>query len=196
MAGFKIAAAFALPHEDSALEFDGAGNVVKIGAKAGRVTVDSGGRTRFGIAERFHPSLPALFYSGDVKYALAVALDLLEHEYWKPLRLAELVGQRVASKIFDMSVDMGAHQAAIYAQRAAAIKEDGKVGDLTIKYLNFASPEVLMQRLVMISKTHYYETVAKNPQDAPALNGWLKRADDIPPAAQAPSPAVQGVTIS
>ena len=60
MADFKAAFAFVLQHEDA--------------ARAGKVTVDAGGRTRFGIAEKFHRDLPEEFFSGPAEDALLVRL--------------------------------------------------------------------------------------------------------------------------
>jgi hypothetical protein len=50
MADFKPAFLFTLQHEDS--------------TRSGKVTIDAGGRTRFGIAEKFHPDLPEEFFTG------------------------------------------------------------------------------------------------------------------------------------
>ena len=105
MADFKAAFAFVLQHEDA--------------TRSGKVTVDAGGRTRFGIAEKFHPDLLEEFFSGPAEDALAEAEKIEEREYWDAMRLAEVENQCVASKLFDMGVNMGVRQAAVYAQRAA-----------------------------------------------------------------------------
>ena len=84
----------------------------------GRVTHDAGGGTRFGIADRFHPGLPEEFWTGSADEARALAEEIELEQYWKPLNLDGIDDQTVASKIFDMGVNMGAHQAAVLAQRA------------------------------------------------------------------------------
>ena len=104
MADFKTAFLFTLQHEDS--------------TRSGKVTVDAGGRTRFGIAEKFHPDLPEEFFTGPAEDALAEAEKIEEREYWDTMRLAEVENQNVANKLFDMGVNMGVRQAAVYAQRA------------------------------------------------------------------------------
>jgi lysozyme family protein len=181
MADFPLAFAFVMSHEDSALEFDVQGNLIEpISPRAGRVTKDSGGETRFGIAKRFHLLLPDSFYTLPVEGALAIARSLIQNEYWKALHGDELKDQAVASKVLDMAVDMGVEQATKYAQQCAAIKDDGRFGSLTLKSINAGSPMVLLERLVQISKAHYYKVVEKHPADAPDLNGWLKRAEDVP----------------
>src|SRR5215475_2876982 len=125
MADFKPAFAFVLQHEDS--------------TRSGKVTVDAGGRTRFGIAGRFHPDLPEEFFTGPAEEALAEAERIEEREYWAPMRIGEVENQNVANKLFDMGVNMGIRQAGIYAQRAAnmllsrsgrcdTLTEDGNIG--------------------------------------------------------------------
>ena len=87
--------------------------------RSGKVTEDAGGRTRFGIAGKFHPELKEEFFSGPADEALKQAEEIMRRDYWQPMRLDEISNQNVAAKIFDMAVNMGVHQAAIYAQRAA-----------------------------------------------------------------------------
>src|SRR5262245_63220224 len=59
MAEFKPAFAFTLQHEDP--------------GGTGKVTEDGGGRTRFGIAARFHPDLREEFFNGPAEDELAEA---------------------------------------------------------------------------------------------------------------------------
>src|SRR5258708_22889915 len=84
----------------------------------GRVTHDAGGRTRFGIADKFHPDLPEEFFTGPEEETRAQAEEIELEQYWKPLNLDGVEEQTVANKIFDMGVNMGAHQAAVLTQRA------------------------------------------------------------------------------
>jgi lysozyme family protein len=106
MADFKTAFERTLRFEDDPRE-------------PGRVTADAGGRTRFGIAQKFHPDLPDDFFTGPAEDALAEAERIEQADYWDPLRLSEVRDRDVANKLFDMAVNMGAHQAAVLAQRAA-----------------------------------------------------------------------------
>lgn len=105
MADFEPAFDFVMSHEDP--------------HRSGKVTEDAGGRTRFGIAGKFHPELKEEFFSGPADEALKQAEEIMRRDYWQPMRLDEIRNQNVAAKIFDMAVNMGVHQAAVYAQRAA-----------------------------------------------------------------------------
>jgi lysozyme family protein len=171
MADFKAAFAFVLQHEDS--------------TRSGKVTVDAGGRTRFGIAEKFHPDLPEEFFSGPAEDALAEAEKVEKREYWDAMRLAEVENQNVANKLFDMGVNMGVRQALFYAQRAinalaavdARVAEDGLIGPRTLAAINAAGPIAYYQLLREFSAAYYRHLAAVNPALAVNLAGWLKRAE-------------------
>ena len=168
MADFKPAFVFVLQHEDP--------------SRSGKVTEDAGGRTRFGIAGRFHPELPEKFFTDPSEEALTEAEKLEQQDYWRPMRLNEVGDQNVANKLFDMAVNMGARQAAIYAQRAAnflpgrSMAEDGSVGEKTLTAINEADPEKYHRVLCELSEGHYRHIAAVNPAQAVNLQGWLKRA--------------------
>lgn len=171
MADFKTAFAFVLQHEDS--------------TRSGKVTVDAGGRTRFGIAEKFHPDLPDEFFTGPAEDALAEAEKIEQREYWDAMRLDEVENQNVANKLFDMGINMGARQAALYAQRAAnalvavdaRVAEDGVIGPRTLAAINAADPIAYYQLLREFSAAYYRHVAAVNPAQAVNLAGWLRRAE-------------------
>jgi lysozyme family protein len=171
MADFKLAFLFTLQHEDA--------------TRSGKVTIDAGGRTRFGIAEKFHPRLREEFFTGPAEEALAEAEKIEEYEYWDSMKLAAVENQNVANKLFDMSVNMGVRQAAIYAQRAAnslsaadaKLVEDGEIGAKTLAAINNANPIVYYHALCELSAAHYRHVAAVNPGQAMNLAGWMKRAE-------------------
>lgn len=158
--------------------------------RSGKVTVDAGGRTRFGIAARYHPDLPEDFFTGPAEEALEQTEKIEEREYWDAMRLGEVEDQNVANKLFDMAVNMGVHQASVYAQRGAnylagrdagataeRLVEDGKIGARTLEKINAADPREFHQVLCELSAAHYRHIAAVNPEQAVNLRGWLKRAD-------------------
>lgn len=163
MADFKTAFLFTLQHEDS--------------TRSGKVTIDAGGRTRFGIAEKFHPGLPDEFFTGPAEDALAEAEKIEEREYWDRMRLAEVENQNVANKLFDMGVNMGVRQAAVYAQRAVRVLDDGIIGAKTLAAINKADQIAYYQALCELSAAHYRHVAAVDPAQAVNLAGWMKRAE-------------------
>jgi lysozyme family protein len=171
MADFEPAFEFVLQHEDP--------------TRSGKVTVDAGGRTRFGIAAKFHPDLPEEFFDGSAEDALAEAEKIEEREYWDRMRLAEVEDQNVANKLLDMGVNMGVRQAAVYAQRAAnalldrdrRLVEDGVMGVKTLAAINTVKAIEFYRLLCELSGGHYRHLAAVNPAQAENLAGWLKRAE-------------------
>jgi lysozyme family protein len=170
MADFKPAFVFVLDHEDP--------------TRSGKVTFDAGGRTRFGIAGKFHPDLPEEFFSGPAEDALAMAKKMEEREYWDRMRLAELENQNVANKLLDMGVSMGVRQASVYAQRAlnaiagrdGRVTEDGVIG-VTLAGIHEVGPIEYYQLLCELSAAHYRHVAAVSPEQAGNLAGWIKRAE-------------------
>jgi lysozyme family protein len=178
MADFELAFEFVMNHEDP--------------HRSGKVNEDAGGKTRFGIAQKFHPALPEEFFSGPADEALKQAEEIMRGEYWDRMRLEEVRNQNVANKLFDMAVNMGVHQAAVYAQRAvngmlharvapprlagAVLVEDGVLGDKSLAAINALEPLAYYQLLCEWSRQHYVHVASINAAQAVNLNGWLKRA--------------------
>jgi lysozyme family protein len=176
MAEFKPAFDFVMAHEDP--------------HRTGKVTEDAGGRTRFGIAQKFHPELPEAFFTGPAEDALKQAEEIMRGDYWRPMRLDEINNQNVANKLFDMAVNMGVHQAGVYAQRAAngiiqargaqppsaALVEDGVIGEKSLAAVNALDPIAYYQLLCDFCRQHYIHVASNNPAQAANLQGWLKRA--------------------
>jgi lysozyme family protein len=175
MADFKQAFTHTLKFEDAHL--------------SGKVTVDAGGRTRFGIAARFHPDLPDAFFTGPAEDALAEAEKIEEAGYWTVLRMGEILEQDVANKLFDMAVNMGVRQAGVLAQRAAngllqdmpvpaaRLMEDGVIGAKTLGAINALDPGAYVQALRDLSAALYRHIASINPAQAVNLTGWLRRAE-------------------
>lgn len=177
MSDFQPAFDFVMNHEDP--------------HRSGQVTEDAGGRTRFGIAQKFHPDLPEEFFSGPAKEALKEAEEIMRRDYWERMRLGEISSQNVANKLFDMAVNMGVHQAGVYAQRAVngliqseaqpafaadLLKEDGVVGDKSLAAINALEPIAYYQLLCDWSRQHYVHVASINPAQSTNLQGWLRRA--------------------
>lgn len=158
---------------------------------SGKVTVDAGGRTRFGIAEKFHPDLPEEFFTGPAEDALAEAEQIERREYWDSMRLSGITDQSVANKLFDMGVNLGIRQASVLAQRAAnallqdtvrldpvvRLSEDGVIGPKTLAAVNDLDPVRYVQLLRELSAQLYRHIASINPAQAVNLPGWLRRAE-------------------
>ena len=168
MANFDEALTFVLRNEDPHL--------------SGIVTEDSGGRTRYGIAERFHPELGDEFYDGPAEAALEMAREIYRQEYWRPICGEEIVNQGVATKLLDMAVNMGVRQAVVLCQRSLnaigkfSLVEDGVCGLQTLEAMNRCFPENLLIQLREVCAGFYRHLAAVRPESQKYLRGWLARA--------------------
>jgi lysozyme family protein len=150
---------------------------------SGVITDDSGGRTRFGIAEKFHPELNnSLFYDsmGSVA-AQKVAESIYEREYCEPLCIPEIASQEIANKLLSLGVNCGITKAAKMLQDALAVPGDGRIGPITLDAIDHAAAsgyatQQVMHRLREIAVLHYEDVIKKNPAMARFEHGWLRRA--------------------
>jgi lysozyme family protein len=107
---------------------------------------------------------------------------IYDADYW---RFNGLVDQRVATKIFDMSVNMGRKMAVRLTQEVlndlgAGLDQDGSYGPLTEQATNAVNPDRMLELLCMVSAEHYKCIVDSRPQSAKFLKGWLIRASEVP----------------
>ncbi len=146
---------------------------------------DGGGRTRYGITQRF---LDANALQDKVTDLNKVRAKEIFHDYiWKPCKYASLNDLDVATKIFDMNVNMGPTQAHLLFQRAIneikphLVKADGIIGPKTLEAANDLSvsyKQRLLQELRLQCIFFYTNLVLKRPDQKIFLNGWLRRAID------------------
>jgi len=148
---------------------------------------DRGGKTRFGVTEavaRRHE------YQGDMKdIPLQTAWTIYKKDYWDTLKLDDVIDDKTATEVFDISVNMGPNVAGRMLQRALNlinrnevswkdIKVDGIVGQETINTLNslkdFEYP-YLYKCLNGLQFLKYVDIVTHNPVQEKFFRGWLRR---------------------
>ena len=149
---------------------------------------DSGGLTKFGLTIQFlkdhniDVNGDGIIDKDDI-YALTISkakqiyFDCFwtEYQYW---RIADV---NVATKIFDMAVNMGEITAHKIAQRALNalgqnVAVDGFLGKHSFDAISNVNPRYLQQELRDLSKAHYLDIIEKNPKDKVFENDWLRRA--------------------
>lgn len=157
---------------------------------------DPGGATDYGISLRFLQSLGDLDHDGwpdgdinkdgecnaeDIK-ALSIedAERLYKIYFWDKAGYERILDQSIATKLFDLSVNVGIVGAIKIGQRAVraatrlTIEDDGIMGFRTIAALNMAKPEILMAA-IKSEAAGYYRALPKKLTDK-FLKGWLNRA--------------------
>jgi lysozyme family protein len=134
---------------------------------------DPGGETNFGICRRQYPNL-------DIAHLTrAEACAIYERDYWF---CDGIHNQAVATKVFDMAVNMGRNTAVRLLQRAllglgnTGLTIDGIFGPATLALTNASPAEPLLAALRHQAADRYRALADKNPKLLKFLHGWLARA--------------------
>jgi lysozyme family protein len=159
MAKFGIAIKTVLAHE---------GGYVWSGA-------DPGGETHYGISARSFPHI-------DIK-------NLTEHDakeiylerFWIPGKYEELEFQPIATKVFDLAVNMGPSAAHKIFQRAIShvgtkVAVDGVMGGETISAANELNYPKLLKEIRSLAAERYARIALRRPASVKYLKGWMRRA--------------------
>jgi lysozyme family protein len=192
MANTKAAIDFVLKLEDVELSGDVTTN-----------RGDTGGATRFGLAERWHPELVDSSYFDASKMdrdaALAIAQKTYDEQYCAPLMLAQIKAQSLAYQMLSFAINDGPVEAAKLIQRACCylgkpVATDGKIGPLTVAAANALDAEQLLNTYSSCAKDFYRAIVHARPDQVVFLHGWLNRVDAVAKLAAIPrAPAAPAV---
>lgn len=128
---------------------------------------DPGGATAFGISANFFPGVDPKTLTKEQAEAI------LKENYW---RFDGLNDQPLATKLFDMAVNLGLGTAVKMAQIAVDITADCIWGPKTEASLNGSSTIDVLTSLRNQQALYYDNLVAKNPHLEVFLKGWLARA--------------------
>jgi type VI secretion system secreted protein VgrG len=170
MADAETAISFVMLQEDETL--------------SGKVTDDAGGKTRLGIAEKFHPVLAMTdFYTCPVAEALPIARKMYLTGYWAPMNGNPITSQDLANRLLSFCINMGTETAVMILQQSlntfgGCLAVDGEPGPATIAAINSvcaAQEAALMTEWRNRLSQHYQAIVAANPAQAGELKGWLNR---------------------
>ncbi len=150
---------------------------VLIDEGGGLVTFDDGGLTKWGIAERYNPGVDIMHLTEDQ------AIAIYFNRYWTPMNFALLADLEIASKVFNLAVNLG-QRAILCLQRALravshghGLVEDGILGPATANSVNScANHEALLCAFRSEAAGEYRLRAALNLADSKWLNGWLARA--------------------
>ncbi len=159
---------------------------------------DSGGATNFGISTRFLEELSKderdeLSHAG-VSFVYPITVEQIQAItkpkaqiiyklfFWQPYNYSEINNIDIATKVFDVGVDMGsktANKCLQHAVRAAigtVLVDDGVLGPLSISTINKVDNEVLLGCLKSELAGQYRKIAAVRPTMNYAISGWLNRA--------------------
>ena len=158
---------------------------------------DPGGATNYGISLRFlanHPEIGDFDGDGDVdvqdiaNMTVEDACNVYRQFWWDKYRYYLINDQTIATKVFDMSVNMGASrahrilQASLNKTFGLQLDVDGIIGNATLGVVNACQDDVEQALLTTICNEQYgfYERLIQNdPSLAVFRNGWRNRAFSI-----------------
>jgi lysozyme family protein len=110
------------------------------------------------------------------------AMEVYRTTWWDKFGYWRINNQTLATKVFDMAVNMGARQAAILVQRAcnncgAHLIVDGDLGPQSMGAINSITPTNLLLAIKEQQLAFYNAIVRRDPSQAKFLRGWTMRAD-------------------
>lgn len=136
------------------------------------VTGDSGGETKFGIAQNANPNI-------DVRdLTLAQALNIYQAKYWTPAH-CDNMSSPLSAIHFDTVVNLGVGGAAKILQTALGVAADGNIGPSTLSALAAADIPSLCSSYLNARQARYNAIVAANPSQAKFLAGWTNRVNAL-----------------
>lgn len=130
---------------------------------------DTGGITKFGVAQNSHKSIVV----NDLTWDQAKAI--YEKDYFKASQCDKL-HDRLAIAHFDACVNHGVSQAAKFLQRAVGTPPDGIVGPMTIAAANSSD---CLDSMLYERRKFYKDLVYVKPAQGRFLSGWLARVDAL-----------------
>jgi lysozyme family protein len=135
---------------------------------------DGGGMTKYGISQQSYPDL-------DIEnLTKEEAVEIYRQDFWRPYQGFE---DRLATKLFDLAVNMGHKKAVQILQRAlqclgANIADDGVLGPKTRQAVALANVDLLLTSIKSEAAGVYRNLAATNTTQKKFLKGWLRRAYD------------------
>jgi len=109
------------------------------------------------------------------------AIAIYREHWWEKYGFERLQDQRLATKFFDLAVNLGPQRATRLLQQAlvrcgAQLTVDGLLRERTIAAANEAPVECVLSHLRALAAEHYRTLAAEDPKYLPYLKGWLERA--------------------
>jgi len=132
--------------------------------------LDKGGETKYGISKKSYPDL-------DIKsLSIEQAKEIYKKDFWDCLKCNFIENQKLANKIFDMSVLMGIKnvvkklQLVICLKYCVNITIDGIIGIETLNYINGHKSDIIYEEFIKQLDNYLHDL--NKPK---YIQGWIKR---------------------
>ena len=141
--------------------------------------LDSGGRTNLGVTQRVweefvgHPVTEA-----DMKALTPQKVgSMYKLKYWNP-SYCEVLPKGLDYVVFDFAVNAGTGRSVKTLQQAIGCVADGVIGPKTMAAINDANPKDLIAKFSDARADFYQGIVARKPDQARFIRGWLNRVEE------------------
>lgn len=149
---------------------------------------DPGSATNYGISTRFLLSEPSIGITDAKLLTVIQASAIYEKYWWNFYSYGNIVDQTIATKIFDLCVNMSTTvhkivQTVLNEQFWCTLIVDGNLGPKSIAAINAVNMLTTQQTLINgISDgawQHYQNIITANPKEVQFAEGWKNRAYNI-----------------
>ena len=152
---------------------------------------DPGGATNFGISLRWlrDQGLYGDFDDdGDVDIDDIKAITsesatrIYRDKWWNKYHYDRIIDCDLATKVFDMSINMGSKRAHRIVQQSinnigGNLNIDGVIGPITVKSINIEEKRMLLDEIRCEQRRFYLRLISKRPELSIFKKGWLRRAE-------------------
>jgi hypothetical protein len=134
---------------------------------------DPGGRTIYGISERYHPGVVKKLWDLPKDVALEEAKIFYKREYWNKID-GDDIQDKVDILLFDISVNPGMRLINIIKKKFIILEWES-LKELKIKGWTLQ----LIEIITLLRIKYYNDRVKANPKMKVFLHGWLNRCFDL-----------------
>jgi lysozyme family protein len=147
---------------------------------------DKGGATNWGVSLRFLKGINEdidgdglITYLDIKKLTKDQAISIYHDNFWKAIY--EKMPDKLAAKVFDVSVNAGSSRAHILLQRAlnklgAGLIVDGLLGQATLNSIAKYAEQAIVNSFCEVQLEFYKGLVARDASQSIFLAGWTNRA--------------------
>jgi len=141
--------------------------------------LDSGGMTNLGVTKRVWEEFVGHPVSEADMRALTpeIIAPMYKMKYWNS-SYCEVLPKGLDYVVFDFAVNAGTGRSVKTLQQAIGCVADGVIGPKTMAAINDAEPKDLIAKFSDARADFYQGIVARKPDQARFIKGWLNRVED------------------
>ena len=141
--------------------------------------LDSGGRTNLGVTQRVWEEFVGHPVSEADMRALTpeIIAPMYKLKYWNP-SYCEVLPKGLDYVVFDFAVNAGTGRSVKTLQQAIGCVSDGVIGPKTMAVINDANTKDLIAKFSDARADFYQGIVARKPDQARFIKGWLNRVEE------------------